>query len=387
MATFTLSDVKSFVGRKLHGTSISKVEGFYTLAREAGANVLSKIRPKETQRINEVSLYDSIYEVSAPADFLNNGFVDVRPQANRSTKDNFNQYGSREFDYAKPEGGLNVEYDDANQTLRIKRSLTGNILINDMDSLTANGTWAAEGGGSNATVDATYFTQGSASINFDVASTGGAIANSTMTQVDLANHDEISSLFARVYIPDSSIVSSMNLRWGNDSGAYWERTVTAPHSGSFRNGWQWIRFDWNGATETGTVAPATIDYLRLLVTTTASDTDIRVDEIRSVLPYIYELVYYSSALFRPASGSTWLETPTADTDIVNLGPDSFPILGYEMCYLLAQEIQGGDASFDASYFYKKLYGDGSNQNMGLYAEYQAKHPSELLQQKQVYYRV
>lgn len=386
---YTVSTLKADLTRKLHGTALSKLQSPLSLFGEAGRNIATEIDPPETKQLAELTLYDGIYDYSPPSDLKGNKIIDLRPQAPRAHSDNFTQKLNEEFDIYKSNQDFTIEFDNGTKVLRVSKSLTGNQLVEGLDSLTANGTWSAAGGATSLAVDTIYKTQGSASLKFNVGASGGYIENSTFTAVDLTDHDEVSSLFVRVYVPTTTGLTNMILRWGNDSSNYWSKTVTAPHFGSsFKTGWQWVRFDWSSATETGTVAPASIDYLRLTITTSASATAYRVDEIRSVLPHIYECLYYSRFLFRSSAG-TFLETPTAtdDTDIINLETDGYNLLLYETCRLVAQEIQGEDSAFDAAFFKQELYGDGSANKPGMYKRYKKSYPSETIKSQSTYYRM
>jgi len=386
---FTISDVKSAVQRKIHGTSLNKLSGFYDLCREASANVLAEIDPKETQRIDDVGngLYDGIYEYASPDDLKGNKIIDLRPQTPRYEYDIFDQRHNRDFDLYKTDQSLSVEYDSALKVLRISKSLSGSLQAHGMDSLTDNGTWSAGGGATSLALDTLYKNNGSASLRFNVGVTGGHIENSNFTSLNLTTHDEISAFFVRVYLPSTSGITNMILRWGNDSSNYWSATATTPHLASFKVGWQWIRFNWSTAIETGTVNPAAIDYFRFIITTTVAKNTIRVDEIRSALPQIYEVLYYSKYAFRDTTGVTWKDVPTDDSDIVNLDTDSYNIFVYEVCRLVAQEIQGEDSSFDAQFFKQELYGDGSDDKPGLYKLYKKSNPSEVIKPRSTYYRM
>jgi hypothetical protein len=255
--------------------------------------------------------------------------------------------------------------------------------------LTSNGSWAAGGGASNLTLDELQYIYGSAALNFDLGSGGsvGYIEISDMTDVDLSNHDEIGAVFANVYIPDPDIITNFIMRWGNDSSNYWSVTVTSPHDQSdFKTGWQILKFEWNGATETGTVDPETIDYLRLSVTYDGTaETDMRVDKITCSNGEIYEQEYYSEFLFENSAG-TWIAKPTATTDIINLDEDGYNIFLNECGMLACQQMEGADAKADLEFFKEQLYGDGTRENMGLYHKYKVDHPSQSRKPRSYYWR-
>lgn len=357
--------------------------------------MLMQIDPAETRRITNLTnaIHDDYYNYSLPSDVKGNKIIDIRPQVNRNTSDQFRQRFSEEFDLRKAveDDIFQVKHDDGSKSIRISKDISpGPTTINSCNNLTDNGTWAADGTyASNLTQDTLYYVSGSASLNFDLASGGSAgyIENSTMTAVDLSDHDEVGSFFVHAYLPDASIITNVILRWGNDLTAnYWVRTVTEQHDGTaFRNGWNILRFDWNGATETGTVAPATIDSLRVTITYDGTaETDIRIDNITCSIGEIFEIEHYSKYLFRNSSG-TWLELPSDDTDIINLDTDSNNIFIYECLSEVAQQIQGEDMGADFQYAQFKLYGD--SKNLGLYQLYKTQWPSEDIVPSGTYYRL
>lgn len=391
--SLTLADLKSALSRKLHGTSINKIEGFYQLAAEAAGNLMAILDPEETRRISQITnaVHNSVYDYPLPTDFKK--IIDLRPQANRNLNDNFSRSASEDFDLYKSDNTLDIKYDAGARSIRISKALNPvPATINGLDGLTDNGTWVATASASNLAVNTLDYISGSASLSFDLASGAagatGYIENSTMSQVDLTDHDEKGTLFLWAYFPTASVITNVILRWGNDTSNYWSRTATTAQDGTaFKTGWNLLSFRWNGATETGTVAPATIDYLRITVTYDGTATSgVKMDSVVSSIGKIFELEYYSKYLFRNSSG-TYLETPTSDTDIVNLDYDGFNILTYEIGELLAQELQGQDGSFDKNFFFDKLHGDGTERNPGLYKQYKDNHPSESMPIKKYYYRI
>ena len=390
----TILQVKEDLEGLIHSTSLAKVRNLNAVFQRSARNLLTKIDPADTVRMVQITnaVHDEIYDYSAPSDLKGRKIIDIRPQHSRQKSENVHQTFSRRFDLEKDDSSFQIRYNKGTKTLRLALALTTPLLLNECDSLTANGTWAADGtGATNLTRDTLDFMSGSASLNFDLAvsQTTGYIENSTMSQVDLTDYDEIGSIFVRVYIPDTSIITNFILRWGNDTSNYWSRTVTAPHDQStLKTGWQILRFDWNGATETGTVAPATIDYLRLTVTYDGTaETDLRVDKISASSGEIWEMEYYSECLFS-TSGGTWQTTTTDDSDIINLDEDGINIFEYECVISIAQQLQGADGAFDYN-FARNMLGLDEKGNIvgGLYAKYQEAHPSEAIRPRNIYFDV
>ena len=375
---YSVSSAKSDLSGIVHSTSLSRVTNVNGLFNRAARELLAKIDPKETLRTAELTLYQSVYDYAPPTDLKGDKIVDIRPQVNRTEADNFSKVYNEPFDLKKTGQTFTVEWDDAAKVLRISRSLSGSSVLNDMESLTANGTWTAAEGATGLAVDDIFFTQGSGSLNFDIGAAGGYIENSSMRQLDMTDGDEIDAFFADVYIPDATLITNIIARWGNDASNFWSRTATAAHFGAFKNGWNIVRFDWNGATETGSVNPATIDYARITVTSTAADTDIRADNLRFIRPHIHEALYYSAYLFR-SSATVWLETISNDENELNLSTDSYNLFLYEAGRLAAQQLMTSDPAAARDFeFFTKVLNDG-------YIKYKADYPSENILVRGTYY--
>ena len=341
VGSFSQSEIYTEMASFLRGKATQLQDRQVTLNR-AVRFVVGDIDLRSTKRASALApnLMDDQYNYTAPADLKDTALIDIRRQVNRASGDRFVLVDETEFSRYKGiiEKRVAIADDELARILKIDgvEGTTKNT-INSCNSLTINGTWAVVSGtdASNMTLDSDNYISGS-SLNFDTAegAATAAIENSTMTQVDLTSHDEKGSIFVWVYIPDATdasgdAVTNFILRWGNDSSNYWSRTVTVNNEGlAFYDGWNLLRFDWNGATETGTVAPATIDYIRLTITkptTFAADTDWRVDDIVSRVGEIYDVIYYSKYGWQNSSG-TYLEDATATTDLVNADTDELELI-------------------------------------------------------------
>lgn len=371
-----ITNVKDILGRKFGGSSLDDVQGIsdYSLFKEAAVNMLSEIDPVETTRHTTLEVYEDVFDYDPPDDMK--GLADIRPQTMfRNLGDNPTRRFLERFDQDKEDNDFSIEWFNGTKILRYAKDIGNKTVIENLNSLTGNGSW----GGTAANIAVNTFNpySGSGSIVADY-DTGEYIENSTFGAVDLTDHKNKSVLFVPVYFPDASLATSVELRWGSSSANYFSRTRTAPQFGSFANGWNLIPFAWNGATETGTVDASAIDYLRITMTLSSSDTDIKVGQIFSALGQVRDLVYLSNYLFRSTSG-TWLETPTADTDIVNLDTDAQNIFIYECCRLIASDLTRAD---DLQKFDNMLH--GTAQKTGLYDQYKRRHPSEDIPSREQY---
>lgn len=388
-----ISTVKEDLTGLLHSTTLSSVTNPSQLFSRVARTLLSKISPPETVRIGQISnaVHDDIFDYDAPDDLRNRQVIDIRPQINRGVSDSFSQRFNRTFDKYKANGTFNVRYNNQVKTLRLSESISPiPITLHGMDSLTANGTWAATADATNLTLDQLNYMSGSGALNFDLlgVATTGYIENSDFDAVDLENLENIGKLFVRVYIPDPSIITNFILSWGSSSTAFWTVTVTSPHDQStFKTGWQILAFDWNGATKTLSPDSSAINYLKLLVTVSAAtaETDLRVDKITASSGNIYEIEYYSEYLFTDSAG-TLKATTDANEDYLILDDDTYNIFLYEAVLAISQQKQGADAGFDRNFAKDMLYGDGSRENLGLIHEYKVQHPDQAIRPRSYYYR-
>ena len=392
---FTIAQVKADLTGMVHSTTIGKITNPNQVFERAARNLLAKIDPDDTIRTIQITnaVHDEIYDYSAPDDLKGKKIIDLRPQVNRSMADNFSQRGIKEFDLFKDTSSFSIRHNNGVKTLRLAASLSGAEELNECDSLTANGTWAAGGDATNLTVDTLNYLSGAGSLNFDLTggATTGYLENSTITAVDLSDLEDVGSIFVRVFIPSTSQsnVASFTLNWGSSSSAYWSDTITSPHDQStFKTGWQILRFDWDGATKTLSPSSSAIDYLKLTVTVTVAtaDTDFRVDKFGASSGEIWELEYYSDYLFKTSAG-TWQQTTADDNDYVNLDTDALNIFEYECLLAISQQNQGEDAVFDRNFAKEQLYGDNTMTNPGLYSKYLEDHMSQAIPERKTYYRL
>lgn len=199
--------------------------------------------------------------------------------------------------------------------------------ISGFESLTdGGGTWQVDSTNSDATnltVDNNEFEFGNGSLNFDVdVSQSGndkaTVYNDDLTIMNLTDYEDISSAIMEVYIPDVTNISSVTLFWGSSSSAYWSVTSTTDIGGNaFVNGFNTIKFDWSDATATSSPDVTSVNYVRIDINYTGSqtdDTDFRIDYLRIVRPEKLTFYYTSSSIGTNNSG-TKIYAFTAGTDI------------------------------------------------------------------------
>lgn len=382
--SYAISTLKTDLQSMLHNTSLNKIQDVNGLINRGARTVIQDIDPSETIRISQISgqLFDDVYDYSAPADLKGSKVIDIRPQVNRGQNDNFSRQWSERFDLKKEieNNKFSIRYNTGTKSYRIKKKLTSGKVLNDFNDITSNGTWAVGNDADNLAQDKVNKVSGNASLRFDLdgSTTDGYLENSTFAAVDLSEEENISSLFLWVYIPDPSTMTSVNLRWGDDSSNYWADTVTSTHEGlSFLTGWNLLRFDWEGASETGTPTASSVNYARVTVNYDGTATqNFRCDNLIVRVGQIWENEYYSKFLFSNSSG-TFQETVTDDSDVANLDTDSYNILLIKCAELAAHQQQAENSSFDISIF-KTDY-------IKAVRKYNLNNPSQAIKGKSNYY--
>jgi len=393
---YSVGTLKADITRKLHGTTLSKVQDVDGLLDEAARNVLIRLDPHETRRISQLDtpLYDNVYRYTSPVDLKGNRIIDIRPQVDRRQSDNFTQTYGEAFDINKSDADnlFTVAMDSSIKFLNIaKEGMVAGVTLHRMDSIGGNGAWAVGGDAQNLSEDTLNKVSGNASLRFDLdgLTTEGYLENSTMTPIDLTEQLNIGAIFVRVWVPDASEFTSLTLRWGSGASAYWEVTVTETHDKlGVQNGWNRFRFDWSIATQVGSPDVSAINYLRPIVTYDGTaNTDYRIDDIVAQVGTVFEIVYYTKYMFRDALTGAFLENVDDDSNLINLDTETYNILLYEAMLLVGPQVQGEDTGFDTSFYSSMLFGDGSAENIGMYRLYKGLYKSETEKPRQNYYKM
>jgi hypothetical protein len=384
---YSISELKNDIEGNLHGTTLNKLPGdFNDLAWEAARMLLSKLDPKETQRRAPITnaIFNDVYAYPLPLDIKGDKFVSILPQTGVSMRNNISQVYGEHFELFKDQIGGIAHVDYANASKVLKLSVTGGKAgktIHTVDGISDNGTWSVSNGATNLEEDTLNKYSGRASLRFNLADgqTQGNLTNSTLTAIDCSDEENIGSIFMAVYFSSATPITSVQLKWGSDSANHWKRTVTGTSEGlAFQDGWNLLKFDWQGATQTLSPDASAIDYLDVKIDYDGTAVpNCRIDNIVLRLGEIYNIKYYSKFLFRNSSG-IWINKPTADTDVVNLDEDSYNILVFILSYLASQKLQGEDGVFDRNFFEVELE--------KAIKDYRRNYRSEAIKPQSNYYR-
>lgn len=388
MSSYSIQQANSELEAMLHGTTLNQIVGIYSVHRRAASQLLLDLDPQETKRTSLVSIFDHVFDYAGISDLKGNKMIDIRPQANRKLSEVYIQKYGQDFDVWKAltnQPNFNITFDTYTKSMRVEAiNSARSVSVNAIDDTTANGTWAAGGGASSISQDTVYVADGSASLQFNLAAgqTTGYIENSTQAAVDLSSiyHVNVSSLFLWVYLPTGSSFTNVNLRWGSSSSAYYSQSVTTNQKGNaFTNGWNLLKFDWSSASTTGSPNAASISYLRLTFTyDSTAQTSVHANALFSSLPLPLEFVYYSKFIFRDSTGA-FKETPTADSDLLNLDTETYNVYLWQLALQAVHQQDSQTAQFDIKYF--------SEQYANSLMRYKSLYKSELQKPHTNYYRM
>lgn len=385
--SYSILDLKNDLTGMLHGTTLNQIQNLDGAINRAARDLLLDLDPQETKRQVEfvAPIFDTVYDYPIAADVKGNKLIDIYPQVNRLPSDIWGQAYNQAFDVAKLNvfslrNMFTINFNSSLKTIRINAPwLNAPVILDNIEAIATNGTWAVGGTGSSLAVNNSNFVQGAGSLQFNATTGAAYIENSTLYPLDLTKYLNQSSFFVWVYVPTASNLTSVNLRWGTNSTNYYSETATQTQQGTvFVNGWNLVQFPWSSASTTGSPTITSIKYARVTLNLTASATAVKVNGLNSILGTVMAYSYYSKYLFRNASTGTYQETVLDDADLINLDTDSFNLLTYRVLYQATQQQQGLDATFYDGTFALQQYTQGV-------ARYKSLYKSELQKPQSTYY--
>lgn len=395
MLNITLAQLKSDITPKLKGTSLRQITDFYGTAAGAANRMIARIDPQETIRTVTMStpFFDNVNDYALVTDFKS--MIDVRPQVNRLNlpgRSHYSETTPRQFLERLDPNSFSIRWNNMARSLRAQKLPTGNVVqMDSFDGPTANGSWAVGGDASGLYTEVLNFVEGNGALGFNISGSTGTsyIENLTAAVLDLSSYlyEDSSTLFFWIPMGFSALFTNFKLRRGSGSSAYKEVSVTSKADGTaFTDGWNMLRFDWSTATNTGSPDNTKNTYRRFTATTT-SGTAIAgclIDNWTNAIGTLSEIEYYSEYLFRTSAG-IWVNAPTSDTDLVNVGPASYEILKTEMMVDITKIIRTGNVQA-AELADWRLMLNGQPQSRyvkdppyhGLYADYTSRFPSSSI---------
>ncbi len=350
MPTYSYTNLKDQIADPIRFDNLGSVLTTRNIINRSVRSVVHDVDLHSLKRKAQLTpkIFDEIYDYPTPTDY--SALIDVQPQANRTQRQRWFFVNEEYFDAKKSgyENLITVADDDLVRKFRMNIQPTDTKLtVATFDSTTADGgTWAAYSDATNVATNTDNYIKGGGSLSYDLvgSATTAGVFNSALTTFDLTDYINSGSAFVWCYLTTATLITNFILEIGNDTSNYYTMTATTIQDGSaFVNGWNLLRFDFSGATQTGTVDPDASDHVRLYMTKTSgkSDNGYLFDDLTLHTGQYFDAVYYSKYGWQSSAG-TYLENSAADTDLVNADTDEFDGFVHKGKYEVYKELKEFD---------------------------------------------
>ncbi len=397
MSTYTVYDLIQDVKRKIHGGDVPNP---VDIALDEGRRkMIGKIRAPELKRTGylEQALYPHVERYAVPEDLKYDNIIDIKKLSSYRNVDTMMRplelVYDRRFDQNRRRSRNVISITNENGVKYAKISHPKGLkdhestIINQSNSLTANGTWNVGGNVVNLRLDELNHVTRAASLAFDInnSSTSGFIENFTMDSVDLHDYLNTGAAFAWISIPDPIYLTSVKLTLGSDSSNLtndiYYATVNQPHDNNmFVTGWNLLKYMLNNLNTVGTPNPKAITYVRLDFTTTGDPIpNCNMDSIIARKGEVYELKYNTAWCLIDPVTRAWKQRTTRNSDILPLEEDTYQILMLETALVVQKDIYGNNAGA------KSDITDIEDELKGLYEEYSYNHTDENIEPSEYSY--
>lgn len=403
-----IGNLSSDLSGILHGTTTNKVTGFTNVVQRAAKKLLLDIDPAESKRkilLNSIVSGD-IFQYALPTDLKGDKIIDLynwnNPRSDvysNAYAENFNLGTASALSqpWVGVSGGVvnqnfTVQWENGVRLLKINNRLDGStVIINNLSSLTSNGTPVALGSSPSVGVNSINYigTIGSSlSFSAPISTTTAGIQISNATGVSISTYIVDNRAYFWIFITTGYTVTNINVKYGTDLGNYYSTNLTQNNEGNtFQNGWNLCSFNLSDAVTTGSpVSTAAGVFVAFLVThsgVVANSFLINQFTIKSGENLMIQ--YYSKYMFKNPTTHEFLENiPTTDTTttsntIINLDTDAYNLMVYLTAIYCFQQINDQNASYDID-FWTKQY----DQALQMYKN---NYKSEIIKPKQNYYTV
>lgn len=392
MSFHTVSSLKDSVAGILAGLDMGNVPDLNATLERAAANMITRCYIPEASGVQNISLYDGVTDYPINTSIYEADLVDVRPQGiSRPIWDFAVKTNQANFDRTKNYywNGTRAtfQYNTGTPIIRIvTQGVTQKVLLDSMNDTTG---WTAAGTASGLAQDTSSFWQYPASLRFNVT-TGTGTLTKAISSADISSYVGVGVAFLAVYIPDTSLLTSINLKLGSSATNYYSVTATTGFTGAWTsNNWLLVPFDFSTASTTGTPDWTAVDYCQVSIVTTGTETNFHVGQLFISMPTPYQILYQSPAIFLASGATTPTTTITADTDQIIFNTAPYNIFLYESAYAVLENMAGDVANKMFDRISQRL---GINPVTGeviggLYKPYMADNPSEQIRQFNTYYPV
>lgn len=368
-------------------SNVTSTTSIRNIINRAVTDVISEIDTRGTKRkATAIKIFDSVYDYTCPTDMKGRKIVDIQAEGERMTNTRLSLVDVSTFDRKKTLYNNLVAFADRDFVRKIRTTINTDdrdAVVSEFSSLTeGSGTWTAFGDAENVEVNNTRAVSGSSSLEFDIDASGGTTAGVSLTDgpaIDITQYVTDGSLFCWVYIVDTTDITNYIARIGSSATAYYSMTATLTSEGlAFQNGWNLLRFDFNGKTTVGTPDDENCDYRALYMTKDAgkiSETGYRFDKMTIHSGNYNNVIYYSKYPWQ-TTAAVWIENSTADTDLLNADTEELSVF-VEACKM---ELYRDLKDYDQMKIAEQRYEQAKN-------NYKLNYPSESIKMEQYYYAI
>lgn len=386
----TVSEFRDQVSAILSGLNLNSVADLNGTIERAARTLVQKADIPEASGTQNVTLYSGVFDYECDPNIFGTAITDIRPQGiSRPAWETTTKTTQQQFDRLKGYATRNIsstfEYVNGVPIIRIKAPLPNQNAT--IDPMTSVGNWVASGTASGLTVDNTVYYQSPGSLRFSLTTGSGILTETLQSPEDLSSNEGVGVAFLALYVPsNASNITSIQLKLGSDSSNYSSVTVTEPFIGDFTdNLWQLVAFDFAGATNTGTPDWSAIDYVQVTMVVAGNIVNVRLGDLFISLPNPSQILYQSAAIFLPVGSTTAITTITSNTDTIILNNPAYNLFLYEGALAILENTSGGMGDPMYERITRKLNGDGTDQNLGLYALFRGDNPSQELRTTSSWY--
>ena len=392
MSFHNVAQLKDSVAGLLAGLDMANVPDLNGTLERAAANMITRCYVPEASGIENISLYGGVTDYPANTNIYEADLVDIRPQGvSRPIWDFTVKTNQANFDRTKGyfASGTRAafQYNNGVPIVRIvAQQVTPQVLLDPMNATTG---WTAAGTASSLAQDTSSYWKAPASLRFNVTVGTGTLTKS-ISQADISSYQGVGVAFLAVYIPDTSLLTSISLKLGSSASDYYSVTATSGFTGAWTSdNWLLVPFDFASASTTGSPDWTTVDYAEISIATTGTQTNFRAGQLFISMPTPYQILYQSPAVFLATGATSRTPTITANTDNIIFNTAPYNIYLYESAYAVLENMSGDLANKMFDRISQRLGIDPVSGKVigGLYEPYMADNPSENIRQANSYYPV
>lgn len=377
---FTVGNLKDSVSGLLSGLDLNNVNSLLKALERAARTLVQKADIPEASAKQAITLYDGVFDYTAPTNIFGGALTDFRPQGNsRSQLDYVYREPIAIFDRTKhilPNGyKLTFEHNKGVGIVRVASPKPlQRIILDKMDSITD---WTAAGSAGSLVADETVYYETPASLRFTLTGSSTGTLTKAITAVDAEKYENVAVGFLAIRTPSVANLTNISVRVGSSASDYDEVTETEGFLGAWVvDEWLLVAFDFSGATSTGTPDWTAIDYIQVRIAHTGTITNFYVGGFWLSLPSPHEIHYQTAAIFLRSGALS--KTITDDNDEIILNDAAYNLYELECAVTIAEQSSGGNLDGVALGYKSKL-------DRELYPMYRADNPSDEVRSIGNYY--